>query len=350
MVQKFGVAVEWAVVSLDMFILAPWSCIGKCGGIIVEKLVLSILALAVSLLILYWGSKRVVRGASGLSSCLNINRVIVGTVFVAFVTALPELLSSLFAVALGSTHLALGNIIGSNIYNIPLIIGICGLVGGGLKMKNSAITKECIFMMGLSLLMITLLAVTRMVTWWIGAIFVAFYPIFIFYSIRNGTCSTPEECGEPNRSLRNVTTDMLMGGGALVASTFLLVYSALTLSTLFGLNQFYVGLTVVALGCVVPEVAVSVTAALAGEQEITIGNVIGDNMLTLTLVFGLVGLTSSFNVSLSELLYTAPFMVIATFMLFAMNKLGHNVTRTWGFMMLATAGLAFIFQTGYSLI
>jgi cation:H+ antiporter len=316
----------------------------------VETLILSILALAVSLLLLYWGSKRVVRGASGLSSCLNISRVVVGTVFVAFVTALPELLSSMFAVGLGSSHLALGNIIGSNIYNVPLIIGLSGLIGGGLTIKNSSISKECIFMMGLSFLLIALLAVTRMVTWWIGAIFVSFYPLFIYYAIRNGTCSSTEEYEGAKRSVKNVSIDILLGGGALVISTFLLVNSAITISTIFGLDQFFVGLTIVALGCVVPEVAVSVAAAFAGEQDITIGNVIGDNMLTITLVFGLVGLTSSFSVSLSEVLYTAPFMVIATFMLFAMNKLGHNVNRTWGVMMLATACLAFIFQTSYSIV
>jgi len=314
----------------------------------VETLVLSILALAVSVLILCWGSKRVVRGASGLSSCLNISRVVVGTVFVASVTALPELLSSLFSVFLGSSHLALGNIIGSNIYNIPLIIGVCGLVGG-LKIKNSTISKECFFMIGLSLLMIAVLAVTQMVTWWIGAFFVAIYPVFIYYSIRKGNCSVHEECKEPKRSLKNVSTDILLGGGALVISTFLLVFSALSISEIFGLNQFYVGLTVVALGCVVPELAVSVAAALAGEQDIVIGNVIGDNILTLTLVFGLVGLTSSFSVSLSELLLTAPFMVISTLMLFALNKLSNNVSRTWGVMMLATAGLAIIFQTSYTI-
>ena len=115
--------------SLGMFISPPLGCYENYREIFVETLVLSIIALAVSLLILYWGSKRVVRGASGLSSCLNISRVVVGTLFVAFVTALPELLSSMFAVGLGSTHLALGNIIGSNIYNIPLIIGIWGIVG-----------------------------------------------------------------------------------------------------------------------------------------------------------------------------------------------------------------------------
>jgi cation:H+ antiporter len=315
-----------------------------------QELVLSIAALAISLLLLYWGSKRVVRGASGLSSCLNISRVVVGTVFVAFVTALPELLSSLFAVGLGSSHLALGNIIGSNIYNVPLIIGICGLIGGGLKLKSSSIAKECIFMMGLSVLMIVLLAVTGSMTWWIGAIFIGFYPIFIYYAIHNGTCDEIEDRNISQQSRKNILVDILLGSGALIVSTFMLVNSALTISTIFGLDQFYVGLTVVALGCVVPEVAVSVAASLAGEQDITIGNVIGDNMLTLTLVFGLVGLTSSFSVSLSEILYTAPFMVIATFMLFAMNKLGHNVNKIWGVMMLATAFVAFIFQTSYGIV
>jgi cation:H+ antiporter len=321
----------------------------KCGGIIVEKLVLSILALAVSLLILYWGSKRVVRGASGLSSCLNVSRVVVGTVFVASVTALPELFSSLFSVFLGSSHLALGNIIGSNIYNIPLIMGVCGIVGG-FKIKNSFISKECFFLVGLSLLMIALLAITGMVTWWIGAVFVAVYPVFVYYSIRKGNCSIHEECKESNRSLRNVSADILLGGGALLFSTFLLVLSALSISEIFGLNQFYVGLTVVALGCVIPELAVSVAAAFAGEQDMVIGNVIGDNILTLTLVFGLVGLTSTFSISLSELLLTAPFMVIATLMMLALNKLGSNVSRLWGGMMLATACVAFIFQISCTIV
>jgi len=316
---------------------------------IVETLILSIVALAASLVILYWGSKRVVRGASGLSSCLNISRVVVGTVFVAFVTALPELLSSVFAVSLGSSHMALGNIIGSNIYNIPLIIGICGLIGGGLQIKNASINKECIFMLGLSFLLVVLLAVVQQVTWWMGAIFISFYPIFIYHSIKNGTCTAEEDCSEHRPSKKSISIDILLGASALVIATFMLVNSAITISTIFGIDQFYVGLTVLALGCVVPEVAVSVAATLAGETDITIGNVIGDNMLTLTLVFGTVGLTSQFTVSLAEVLYTTPFMIIATLMLFTMNRLGHNVNKTWGVMMLATAGLAFIFQTSITI-
>jgi cation:H+ antiporter len=132
----------------------------------------------------------------------------------------------------------------------------------------------------------------------------------------------------------------MLGAGALVISTFLLVYGALSISEIVGLNHFNVGLTIVALGCVVPEATVSVTATLAGEQEITIGKVIGDNMLTLTLVFGLVGLTSTFTISLSEVLSTAPFIVIVTFMLFALNKLGQKITRPGGIIMLTMPCLA----------
>lgn len=111
--------------------------------------------------------------------------MVVGTVFVASVTALPELLSSLFSVFLGSSHLALGNIIGSNIYNIPLFIGVCGIVGG-IKIKDSAINKEGYFIIGLSLLMITLLAITSMLTWWIGAVFIVLYPVFVLLFCSQG--------------------------------------------------------------------------------------------------------------------------------------------------------------------
>lgn len=308
-----------------------------------ELLTLSLSAIAVSLLLLYLGSKKVVQAASSLAYCLNLNRVAVGTVFVALVTAFPELLSSLFAVFLGSSHLALGNIIGSNIYNIPLIIGIIGLVKE-FKIKNSSIDKECFFMLGLSILFTILIAVTGMVTWWISAIFLAFYPVFIYYSIRNGNCYSREKS---NYGLARTSANMILGGGALVGGTFLLVYAALIIAEIFGLKHFYVGLTIVALGCIIPETAVSIAAALNGEQEISLGNVVGDNIITITLGFGLIGLIRPFTVSLFEVLTTAPFMVIATFMPLLMNKLSYKITKSWSFTMLTIAFLAIIFQTVY---
>jgi|YelNatPaOPRAMG01_1025707.scaffolds.fasta_scaffold02528_13 cation:H+ antiporter len=303
----------------------------------------SIAAFIASLLLLYLGSKKIVNAAKHLASSLNIHKVIVGTVFVASVTSAPEFLSSVIAVLFGSSQLALGNIIGSNIYNIPLIIGICGLIGD-FKMKNSTINNECLIMIGLAAMLMIFTMATGMVTWWMGLIFLALYPVFIYYSIRKGNGNGESEnkaCKTPWKPI----AFMMLGGAALLTGTFLLVYSATAMAEIFGINHFYAGLTIMALGCVVPETAVSVAAALHGEQEISIGNVIGDNIITITLVFGVVALIKSFTVTLQEILTTVPFMILVTLVLFVMNKRSHKITRTWSILMLAMAVAAFLLET-----
>ncbi|MEM3578857.1 MAG: sodium:calcium antiporter [Candidatus Bathyarchaeia archaeon] len=306
-------------------------------------LLLSVAAFLASVLLLYIGSKKIVQTAARLAVSLNLHKVVVGTVFVATVTSAPELLSSLAAAIYGSSQMALGNIIGSNIYNIPLIIGICGLIGT-FKIKNSTINMECLFMTGLAALLMVLTAVTGMVNQWIGLVFLALYPVFIYYSIRKANGNGNPENPQP-KSLAIPFAILVLGGIALVTGTFLLVYSALTMAETFGLNQFYAGVTILALGCVVPETAVSVAAALHGEQEISIGNVIGDNIITMTLVFGTVALIRSFKVSIEEILTTVPFMILVTLVLFAMNRRSHKITKTWSILMLAIAAAAFILET-----
>ncbi len=138
---------------------------------------------------------------------------------------------------------------------------------------------------------------------------------------------------------------MILGGTALIAGTFFLVYSATAMAEIFGLSHFYAGLTIMALGCVVPETAVSVAAALRGEQEISIGNVIGDNIITITLVLGIVALIKSFTVTMAEILTTVPFMILVTIVLFLMNKRSRKITRAWSILMLAIAAAAFILET-----
>jgi len=304
---------------------------------------LSIAAFIASLLLLYIGSEKIVEAAKRLASSLNIHKVVVGTIFVASVTSAPEFFSSIIAALFSSSQMALGNIIGSNIYNIPLIIGICGLIGE-FKMKNSTINKECLFMIGLAALMMLLTIATGTVAWWTGIIFLAMYPAFIYYSIRKGS-SNGNQTNETRGNITKPAAIMVLGGAALIAGTFLLVYSAITMAEIFGLSQFYAGLTIMALGCVVPETAVSVAAALHGEQEISIGNVIGDNIITITLVLGIVALIRSFTVPLQEILTTVPFIILVTLMLFAINKRSRKITRTWSMLMLAMAVTAFILET-----
>jgi cation:H+ antiporter len=303
---------------------------------------LSLTAFIASVLLLYIGSKKVVHAAEGLASSLHIHRVVVGTVFVASITSVPELLSSLIAAFYSSSQMAFGNIIGSNIYNIPLIVGICGLIRE-FKIKNSTISKECIFMIGLCILLILLTSTTGVVTWWIGLIFLAFYPAFIYYSIKkgNGKGNADEKSG--NNPLKSAAV-LIVGGATLMAGTFLLVFSATKMAEELGLKSFYAGLTIMALGCVVPETAVSVAAAARGEQEISIGNAIGDNIITLTLVLGLVGLFKNpIKVSLHEVFSTTPFMIVVTLALLIMNRQKHRITRAWGMFMLFIAAVAFTF-------
>lgn len=309
------------------------------------SVVLSIAAFLASILLLYVGSKKIVHAAACLADSLNFHKVVVGSILVASVTSAPELLSSIMAALFNSSHMALGNILGSNIYNVPLIVGICGLIGE-YKIENHAINSECILMIGLAVLLMILVLATGMVLWWIGLIFLTLYPIFLYYSIRKGNgngCTTDK----PRESSTKSSATMLLGGVALICGTFLLVYSAIAMAEIFGLNMFYAGLTILALGCVVPETAVSVAAALHGEHEISIGNVIGDNIITMTLVFGIVGLIRSFTVSISEILSTAPFIIFITFMLYVMSQRSRKITKTWSLIMLAIAAVTFIFETFY---
>jgi len=299
---------------------------------------------AVSLLFLYIGSEKIVQAASKLAASLNFHRVVVGTVFVASITSMPELLSSTIAMLYGTSKMALGNIIGSNIYNIPLIVGICGLVRR-FKIKENSINDECLFMIGLSVTLMLIAITIGEITWWVGLIFLLLYPVFIYNSIRKGNGGSNPTDRKPSDGLAKLMIIMLLSGLVLLCGAFLLVYSAVFICEMFNLNEFYVGFTMVAIGCVIPEVAVSIVAALHGEQEISIGNVIGDNIITMTLVLGIVGLFRPFNVSLLEVLSTVPFMILMTLMLYVMNRRSGKITKTWSLLMLALALAVFILET-----
>ncbi|MBS7614510.1 sodium:calcium antiporter [Candidatus Bathyarchaeota archaeon] len=303
---------------------------------------LNIAIIIASILLIYLGSKTIVFSANRLAKCLKIQKVVVGSVLVASITSLPEIFSSVAATFLGTSHLAFGNLIGSNIYNIPLIIGICGLIGE-YKIKNFTVGKDCLFMIGLATFMTMLILATGMVTQWMGAIYLALYPAFIYYSIYKGNGNGHFPVNLAENKAKSVAS-IIIGGAALVCGTLLFVYGTINIIESLGILHFYAGLTIMALGCIIPEAAVSISAALHNEREISIGNVIGDNVITMTLGFGIVSLIKPFPVSQSEILCTMPFMILITFVLYTMSK-GHKITRTWGLLLLTISTIAFIIET-----
>jgi cation:H+ antiporter len=309
-------------------------------------IILGVSGILVSLILLYFGAKNTLRAAVWLSSSLGVSKVVTGCVIVAFITALPELMSSLFAVAFESSPMAFGNILGSNIYNIPLIIGLCGLVGE-FTMQNSIVEKECGFLIGLGLLLGVVLMVTGRVMWWLGLLFLATYPLFLYYTIRssnpNNQCT--KNGNDTKTDSKKPFIYIVLGGITLLAGTLILVRSAFFIVEFFGVREFYVGLTIMALGSILPETAVSVVAAMRNEREISVGNVIGDNIVTITLVFGLVSFIRPFDVTPFETLGTVPLMIFMTLILLLIARTHRKVTRPLSLLMLVVAALSFIIQT-----
>ena len=316
-------------------------------------LILGVSGILLSLILLYLGAKNTLRAAVWVSSGLGVSKVVTGCVVVAFFTALPELFSSLFAAVFESSSMAFGNILGSNIYNVPLIIGLCGLVGE-FTLQNSIVENECWFMIGLGLLLGLMLMVTGRVMWWMGLLFLAMYPVFLYFSIRGGRISNncTNNVNNGNKAKASVEKPFIylaLGGIALISGTLILVRSAFFIVEFFGIKEFYVGLTIMALGSILPETAVSVFAARRKEHEISVGNVIGDNIITITLVFGLVSFIRPFDVTSYEVLGTVPFMILVTGMLLLIEKKHSKVTRPLSLLMLVVAALTFIIQTMFFL-
>jgi cation:H+ antiporter len=316
-------------------------------------IILGVSGILVSLILLYFGAKNTLRAAVWASSSLGVSKVVAGCVIVAFITAMPELFSSLFAAVFKSSNMAFGNILGSNIYNVPLIIGLCGLVGE-FTLQDSIVEYECWFMIGLGLLMGLTLMVTGRVMWWMGLLFLVTYPVFVYFSVRSGKMNNHctnnvNNGGNMKASVEKPFVYLVLGGITLLAGTFILVRSALYIVEFFGIKEFYVGLTIMALGSILPETAVSIVAAMGKEHEISVGNVIGDNIVTMTLVFGLVSFIRPFDVTPYELLGTVPFMVLVTAMLLLIAKTHSKVTRPLSLLMLVVAALTFIIQTMFFL-
>lgn len=264
------------------------------------ELVVTLLLLVVGLTILIGGAEALVRGASSIGRRFGISPLVIGLTIVAFGTSAPELTVNIYSALVGSTDLALGNIIGSNIANILLILGVTAAIVP-LTVKSSTVRWE----IPLSLLAVLFVFVfgsdvlfdggtTNVLTRTDGFAFLGFFIIFMFYVfalIKNDPAPPEEGTESEGKQLGNLTAIGLSIAGlaGLVLGGKLLVDQAVTLASLAGLSESVIGLTVVAIGTSLPELATSIVAALKKEVDIAVGNVIGSNIFN---VFWILGVTS----------------------------------------------------------
>lgn len=311
--------------------------------------------LLLGLLGLALGGGWLTRGAAAISVNLRINPVVIGLTVVSIATSMPELVTSLLA-AKDSPGLAIGNIMGSNIANIGLILGITALFAP-LAIQLRLIRREVPM----------LIAVTFLFTWfamggfarWEGIVLLLLTALYLTYVI-HGAKSAPEsvnsefveEVKEAAQTAMGGACLFVLGGGLLLAfGADVLVGSSVEIASRMGVSDALIGLTIVAIGTSLPELAASVAAARSGHSDICAGNIVGSNLFNLLLIGGCVASLVPFPVDPELLKIEFPAVILLTVLLLCFFKTGHIVSRREGVVLLllyvAILSLSAFSQLGY---
>ncbi|MCI9608357.1 MAG: calcium/sodium antiporter [Muribaculaceae bacterium] len=258
-----------------------------------------ILLLAGGLVLILAGANMLTDGSGDLARRMGISDLVVGLTVVAFGTSAPELVISVISAIKGSGELAIGNVVGSNIFNICAIIGIVSIIRP-MKVKPSIMNNEIpvVFIAALTLWVFGNLAVWRggsemILTRWEGIYLIGCMIYFMYYTVRkardtqdNDPENQPQEAAKPPMSLVRAIIYVVIGLGALIYGGDIFVDGAGGIARAMGVSEAVIGLTIVAAGTSLPELAVSITAALKGKPELAIGNVIGSNIFNIFMVLG----------------------------------------------------------------
>ncbi|AKS41022.1 calcium/sodium antiporter [Wenzhouxiangella marina] len=287
-----------------------------------STLVIALLQIAAGFVLLIWAADRLISGASALARNLGVSPLIVGLTIVGFGTSAPEMLVSALASLRGSPSLAIGNAIGSNIANIGLILGITGLIYP-LKVESVTLKREfpvLAFIMFLTLALMLNLELSRSDGTILALGLFALVGGMVLLGIKSEgndpmAASLTEEVpeGMPMRTALIWTATGLI---LLPLSAHILVDGAVTLALFLGVSDALIGLTIIAFGTSLPELAAATTAALKKEDDLAIGNILGSNMFNLLGVLGIAALIAPMQIEPSLLYRDVAVMFALTIFLF----------------------------------
>lgn len=255
---------------------------------------MDVVLIVVGVALVLFGADRLTEGASALARRMNVPEIIIGLTIVAAGTSAPELFVSLVSALKGTPDLAVGNVVGSNTMNAMLIVG-CAAMVAPMTISRSTVKKDIPFSVGASVLLI-LLAVDSFLGRVDGIILLLGFAVFMAYTLMQAkTGSTDEVQAETSPVWKNIV--YLVGGLlGLVLGSNLFVDSASSVAYALDISEGVVGLTVVAGGTSLPELATSVVAARKGQSAIAIGNVIGSNVFNVLLILGLTATISPMEI------------------------------------------------------
>lgn len=304
---------------------------------------LTYLILAFGLFALFVGGDFLVKGASGLALRLGLSPMVIGLTVVGFGTSAPELLVSLNAALGGQAGIAIGNVVGSNIANSLLILGLAAVLAP-VAVEFRAIRSD-LFWMSAATLVLPLVLWSGDLGLIEGLVLVAGLALFLVLSLRNG--ASAEDGIAPAGPLWRGLAYALGGLVAIMAGAHYLVQSATIIARDLGVSEAMIGLSIVAIGTSLPELATTIVAVIRGQRDIAVGNVIGSNIFNILGILGITAVVAPIPVAARFLQVDIPFLLGLTAFIVAMLWLTGKLGRITGVVMLlaytfylaATAGL-----------
>lgn len=256
-------------------------------------MILAIVAVILGLAVLVWSADKFVDGAVGIAEFCGMSTLLIGMVIVGFGTSAPELTVSAISASQGNPEIALGNAYGSNIANIALILGTTALISP-ILMQRSVIRGDLPILIAVSILSIVLVWDGSVVRW-NGVLLLVVFALVMGYSIwrelkkakAEALDAVEDESAGKQTSLGKSIFWLVLGLALLVASSRALVWGAVEIARTLGVSDLLIGLTIVAIGTSLPELASSIAAARKGENDLALGNIIGSNLFNTLAVVGL---------------------------------------------------------------
>lgn len=302
-----------------------------------------LLLIVLGVVMVLWGADRLTEGASALARRMRVPEIVIGLTIVAAGTSAPELFVSLVSALKDTPDMAVGNVVGSNIFNTLLIVG-CAAMVAPMVIAPSTVKKDMPFAVGASMLLPAVILMGNDVSRSDGFVLLAFFALFMVYTFR---VALQKENGE-NASVVapvNVWKSLLYvvaGLGGLIIGSNLFVDSASDVARQLDISEGVIGLTIVAGGTSLPELATSVVAARKGQSAIAIGNVIGSNVFNILLILGLTATVSPMAVQ-GITVVDLSVMLVSILMVWAFSYTKYTVARWEG----AVLTLAFMAYMGW---
>lgn len=296
--------------------------------------------LALGLTILLFGGKILVDGASSIASKLGMSSGLIGLTVVAIGTSLPELLVSLSAALKGNSDIAVGNILGSNLSNIGLVLGLSGIFYP-ILIQKSLLQFDYLITLVVSLIFLGL-SIDGKLTFWDGIILFSLFIIFNMYLLRNLGSGIGDIQNEGEKQVQQVNEYswlkasglFISGVAGLYIGSELLVVNAVNISRELGISERIIGVTIVSIGTSLPELVTSIVAALSKRTDLAIGNILGSNILNILLIIALTSIIQPIQVSPEFLTSDYWWMIGITLILFPLMRTKMRISKIEGAILL----------------